>query len=109
MDTNVDTMTVNGISYVRADSVPASREDPSTKQIVILQRGWVMIGDFRQDGDNCTLDNASVIRIWGTTKGLGELALSGPKTKTILDPCGHVEFHVMTVVARLNTNPGLWK
>lgn len=109
LETEVNELTVNGISYIRKDSVGDVADTPSEKQIVILQRGWVMIGDFRQNDENCTLDNASVIRVFGTTKGLGQLALTGPTKTTILDPCGHVEFHELTVIARLNTKKDLWK
>ena len=61
--------------------------------IVILQRGWVVVGEYFKEGVNCRLENASVIRSWGTSKGLGELALNGPTDKTTLDKCGTVRFH----------------
>lgn len=77
-------------------------------KIVVLQRGWVMIGRYSKDGDICTLENAYVIRQWGTTKGLGELALEGKQTNTKLDKAGHVEFHVLTVVATVNCNDSKW-
>ena len=35
-------------------------------KIAILNRGWVMIGNFNQTGEMCHLSNASVIRRWGT-------------------------------------------
>jgi len=77
-----------------------SKEDNRDLRIVILQRGWVMVGEFNQVGSKCTLDKASVIRNWGTTKGLGEL-INGPLKDTKLDPCGHVEFHELGVIANL--------
>lgn len=33
-----------------------------------------------------TLDNAAVVRRWGTTRGLGQLGLEGPTKETVLDP-----------------------
>jgi hypothetical protein len=66
-----------------------------------------MVGEFKQDGHQCTLENASVIRLWGTTKGLGEL-LNGPLSGTKLDPCGHVEFHELTMVANLKCVADKW-
>lgn len=66
-----------------------------------------MIGEYSQDGNKCTLDKASVIRTWGTTNGLGEL-INGPTNKTVLDPCGHVEFHEFTVVATLKADATKW-
>lgn len=82
---------------------------PTNKQIVILNRGWVVVGDYSEKGDECTLTDASVIRTWGTTKGLGELAENGPLTNTKLDPCPNVHFHKMTMVARMNVNENNWK
>lgn len=78
------------------------------KQIVVLQRGWVMVGDFYQSGDECRLENASVIRQWGTTKGLGEL-VNGPLKDTKLDPCGTARFNALTIVHRLDVNGEKWK
>ena len=57
------------------------------KKIVILHRGWVVVGDVSQEGDQVVVDNASVVRRWGTSKGLGELATNGPLKNTVLDPC----------------------
>lgn len=73
-----------------------------SKQIVILQRGWVVVGDFEQDGSQCFIRNGNVIRRWGTTKGLGELATNGPTENTVLDPIPETSFHELTIVARLN-------
>lgn len=77
-------------------------------RIVILQRGWVMVGEFSKSGTQCVLEKASVVRRWGTTNGLGELAASGPLANTRLDPAGHVEFHELTIVATLNCEVAKW-
>lgn len=99
------TITVDGKVYVEQ-----GKEEPknSNIKIVILQRGWVMIGRWSQDGDTCSLDNAYVIRIWGTTKGLGELALNGKTSSTKLDKAGHVEFNALTVVAAISASEEKW-
>lgn len=103
--TKPKTMTINGVEYVAKGS-----EEPknSNIKIVILQRGWVFIGRYSEDGDQCFLDNAYLIRRWGTTNGLGELALEGKKANTKLDKAGRVEFHRLTVVATLNAKEELW-
>ena len=78
-----------------------------SKHIVILQRGNVMMGDFYRYGSDCELRNASVIRRWGTTGGLGEIAKNGPvksgeNAPTVLDDCnGTVYFDYLTVVAAI--------
>jgi hypothetical protein len=95
-------ITVDGVEYVRK---PTSSEDV---RIVILQRGWVMVGQWSQDGEMCSLDNANVIRIWGTTKGLGQL-VGGPLPSTKMDPAGHVEFHILTVIASIRAKADKWE
>lgn len=79
------------------------------KKIVILQRGWVMVGNFSQEGPNCKLENAAVIRRWGTTRGIGEIAENGPTKDTILDPVPTVHFHELTVVAIIDCNKANWE
>ncbi len=77
-------------------------------RIVILQRGWVMVGRFTQEGSNCRLDPAAILRRWGTTKGLGEIAAGGPTPKTILDKCPPVSFHELTVIATIDCAAAKW-
>lgn len=80
----------------------------SNIKIVVLQRGWVMIGRWSEKGDMCSLDDAHIIRRWGTTNGLGELALEGKKSNTKLDKAGHVDFHRLTIVATIDCKADLW-
>jgi hypothetical protein len=55
------------------------------RQIAVIDSGWVMMADSVEAGENFyELKNASVILTWGTTKGLGEIAVSGPTPKTVL-------------------------
>lgn len=97
------TITVDGIKY-------APMEADSDIKIVILQRGWVMVGRFERTGSDCKLANAYVIRKWGTTKGLGELAEKGKLSDTILDSCnGLVEFDYLTVVATISCKKETWE
>jgi hypothetical protein len=67
-------------------------------RIVVLQRGWVAAGVFSQDAAQCRLNNAFIVRQWGTTAGLGQLAKEGPLQETILDPAEEIRFHELSVV-----------
>lgn len=78
------------------------------KEIVVLQRGWVVVGDFHQEGSQCSVTDGAVVRRWGTSKGLGELAKEGPQDNTILDPIPTTKFHELTVIARLECNAKAW-
>lgn len=70
------------------------------KQIVVADRGWVFVGNVFSDlnGDKL-INNAKVVRVWGTTKGLGELAINGPTEKTVLDDSGTVHVPARSVIA----------
>lgn len=108
MKTDVTEIQINGVVYVPKSSV--SFVEPSGDiKIVILQRGWVMVGRLEKTGSDCKLHNASVIRNWGTTQGLGELALKGPLKDTKLDKCnGLVEFDSLTIVASISCEQNKW-
>lgn len=77
-------------------------------RICVLQRGWVVVGKFSQKGSECKLTDANVIRIWGTSKGLGEIAESGPTSSTKLDPSPNVMFHELVGVFQIQCNEGKW-
>ena len=79
----------------------------SPVKIAILQRGWVFVGRFKKTGSDCLLENASCIRLWGTTKGIGEL-VKGPTSITKLDVCGNVRFNEMTIVALVDCEESKW-
>ena len=102
------TLTINGVEYIKK-SEAVNAEYKGDIKIVILQRGWTMVGRFEKEGSECKLHNASVIRTWGTTNGLGELAESGKLTGTKLDKCyGVVQFDWLTVVATIACNESKW-
>ena len=95
--TTSTTITIDGVEYVRADTLT-----PSERKIVVLQRGWVVTGLVQEDGDKIVIHDAAVVRRWGTTKGLGELAAKGPLPQTVLDPAGRVEAHKLAVVLTID-------
>lgn len=102
----VKEIVVDGTTYYSAKP----KEIDSDIKIVILQRGWIMVGEFSRKGSDCRLTNCSVIRSWGTTKGLGEIAENGPTSTTKLDKnYGTVEFDYLTVVATIMCNEEKWK
>lgn len=90
------------------ESAPVSKGDDI--RIVILQRSWAMVGRFERYASDCKLHDASVIRRWGTTNGLGQIAKDGPTDETILDKCnGEVCFDYLTVVATIQCDENKWK
>ena len=72
------------------------------RKIVILQRGWVYVGNLYKRGNDCQLRDCLNIRKWGTTKGLGQLAKEGKQNDTILDKTPDISFHELTVINFIN-------
>jgi hypothetical protein len=104
----INEVEINGIVYIPKDSIKNIQYDGDIK-IVILQRGWVYIGRFERNGNDCKLHNAYNIRSWGTTKGLPEL-VNGATSSTKLDKCeGIVEFDWLTVIHTITVNKEAWK
>lgn len=86
-----------------------NKKEDLGKCIVILQRGWCVIGNLEKNGSNYSLFNGSVIRKWGTTKGLGEIAKNGPTTNTTLDPIPETIFHELTTIAIIKCEKWAWE
>lgn len=79
-------------------------------KIVVLQRGWVAVGRYSQDGYDCKLEDAAIIRNWGTSKGLPELIRGPIEGKTVLDKASQpIRFHELTVVLTLDCEEAGWK
>lgn len=107
MNPKINEIVIDGEVYVPKSE---THQPSGDIKIVILQRGWVMVGRFERNGSDCNLHNASVIRAWGTTKGLGEIAIGGPTSNTKLDKCGGlVQFDYLTVVALIGCEEKSWK
>ena len=76
--------------------------------IVVLDRGFVYVGDVVCDAGWCVISNAQNIRIWGTTAGLGELALGGPTKDTKLDSTGNVRAPMRAVISVIDSEASKW-
>lgn len=72
-----------------------------TQEIVVVQAGLVFVGEPTVEGGLLVLNNAKNIRVWGTTSGLGQLALHGATKKTVLDDYGVVKVPLHAVLARI--------
>lgn len=68
------------------------------RYIVTLQRGWIVVGNVTKEGDYLSITDAAVIERWGTTEGLGELALTGPTDDTRLRKTAPLLTHELTVI-----------
>lgn len=100
-----ENITIDDVKYVRADSV--TRCDGDIK-IVVADRGFVYVGKVEETDSFVRLVNASNIRVWGTTKGLGEL-VSGPMSGTKLDKVGTVKIPTRAVISIIDVEQAKWK
>lgn len=62
---------------------------PMGQNIVVLDRGFVYVGEVTIEGDFLRVTGAKNIRYWGTKNGLGELR-NGRLPETKLDEVGEV-------------------
>jgi hypothetical protein len=76
--------------------------------IAILDRGWIFVGRATESPSAVTLENADCIRRWGTSAGIGELALKGPQRETRLDPAGTVTVPRSSVIALIDASEPSW-
>lgn len=79
-------------------------------QIAALDRAWVYIGAVEQTESGITISGAKCIRRWGTSKGLGQLALEGPQENTKLELYGEVEVPRHAVISLIDVqNLDAWR
>ncbi|HMG15527.1 MAG TPA: hypothetical protein VK590_08780 [Saprospiraceae bacterium] len=78
-------------------------------KICVLERGWVMVGHLEKDGDEYLLINGHVIRRWGTTEGLGELAMKGPLPETCIEKTPLVKFNKSQLIFTISCDESKWK
>lgn len=77
-------------------------------QIAVLDRGFVYVGQCAQGESGLTITGASCVRRWGTSAGLGELAMKGPQPNTKLDLAGTVHAPMSSVIHLIDCDPAAW-
>ena len=75
--------------------------------IVVLDRGFVYVGNVSADDQWCVITDTRNIRQWGTTKGLGEL-VNGPLPTTKLDVVGTVRAPMRAVISLIDAQADKW-
>ena len=78
-------------------------------QIVVIEAANLLVGEVAVGNSVVTVTNASVIRRWGTTKGLGEIAMGGPTKETILDKLGIAHVQLSKVLFIIDCEQSKWK
>ena len=108
---NIDNLTIGEAKQIialvgnKAPSADSALSPFNGWKIVVLDRGYVYFGYCTQNGDTLTIEFAKNIRIWGTTKGLGELR-TGPTEKTLTDEAGTVIAPMRAVIHAIQVESG---
>lgn len=76
-------------------------------QIIVADRGFVYIGEVTTDAEWVYIKNASNIRVWGTTEGLGQLR-NGPLSTTKLDKTGNLKLNRKALIALMEVKVDAW-
>lgn len=100
-------LTINGESYVKKSDI-INEYKASPIQIVVLNRGWIVVGNVEEKDGKTYIKKPSIIRNWGTKKGLGELAMNGKLPNTILDECLDITVDTANVIFVMNCNQAKW-
>jgi hypothetical protein len=99
------TINIDGIEYIRSDVANATDGDI---KIVIIDRGFVYVGNVVLTDNFVVITNAKNIRVWGTTKGIGEL-VSGPTSSTKLDSVGTIKAPQSVLISLIDVEQEKWK
>lgn len=102
--TEPTSLKINEVEYVRKDSVGSTDGDI---KIAVLDRGFIYVGRVSWEDDFLILKSAKNIRVWGTTKGLGEL-VNGPLSGTKLDQVGTVRVPSRALISLIDVEQGKW-
>jgi hypothetical protein len=76
-------------------------------RIVVVDRGWVVVGNCIDHGEHIRVEHARCIRVWGTERGLGQL-MSGPTSETKHDWMGRIDVPMRAVIFTLIVADDAW-
>lgn len=79
MNTNVETVSINGVVYVKQGSQPIVPVGP--RVVLVADRGWIFAGDLTQKDGRIYLDNAVLVQSWSSV-GFDGL-LKDPKSQNV--------------------------
>lgn len=98
----MDSVTIDGVVF--------ERQKPQTQiRIVVMDRGFIVVGRVDEVGDYIVITDAKCVRRWGTTGGLGQLATGGPLNGTVLDRQPTTRVHKLQVVQIIDCEDEKWK
>ncbi len=79
MNQEVETVTINGVLYVKQGSQPVVPTGP--RHVVVADRGWIFVGDLTEKDGRIHLDNAVLVQNWSSIGFDG--MLNEPKSSNV--------------------------
>ena len=81
MNTSINTITINGIEYVQADSV--QKPIAGSRAVIVVDRGWIFAGDVARENGRIKLSRAVWVFRWESIGFDGLIANPKHKNATI--------------------------
>jgi len=63
MKSSIESIEVNGVSYVRADSIPQAQPN-GNRAVVVVDRGWIFAGDVTRENGRIRISRAVWVFRW---------------------------------------------
>jgi hypothetical protein len=84
MKTDIATIEINGVSYVRADSLPCAVPN-GKRAVVVVDRGWIFAGDVTEENGRVYLDRAVWVFRWESV-GFAAVVADPKRSKADIRP-----------------------
>lgn len=85
MNANVETITINGVEYVRADSAVIKPAPNGKRAVLVIDRGWVVAGDVEDVNGRIRVTRALHVRSW-TSVGFDGMIANPKSGNVVLKP-----------------------
>lgn len=76
--------------------------------LIVADRGFVWVGEASTDADWVNIKGGRVVRRWGTSEGLNELAVKGPLANTCLDAPADLKVSRKALIAIIPCEVDKW-
>lgn len=110
---NIDNLTIGQAKQLATmfggqQSASSDKAFNGEHAIVVLQFGWVFVGELYSVDGAIELRNGKNIRKWGTEKGIMQLK-NGPLAHTVLDPHSDISINPQAIIMWILTEKSKWQ
>ena len=83
----LSSISVNGVEYVRADSIPAAKPN-GNRAVIVVDRGWIFAGDITRENGRIKISRAVWVFRW---EGCGFAKIIEDPSKADIRPMADVD------------------